>query len=282
MTSASLPLPVQPPAGVASAVPPLLNLHDLTLGYDRHPAVHHLHLQVAAGSLTAVVGPNGAGKSTLLKGLAGLLKPLSGRIDRAAGAARMAYLPQQAEIDRSFPLTVFDTVAMGLWHETGALGRLSASQRARCAQALEAVGLAGFERRTLDTLSGGQFQRVLFARLMLRDAALILLDEPFAAVDQGTTEALMALVQVWHTQGRTVLAVLHDLALVRRRFPQTLLLAREAVAFGPTAEVLTPQQLQRSRGMVEAFDDHAPACEADQAAHVHARSDPHHHHDHAA
>jgi zinc/manganese transport system ATP-binding protein len=245
----------------------MIHLHDLTLGYDRHPAVHHLHLQVPAGSLLAVVGPNGAGKSTLLKGIAGLLKPMSGRIERAPGAARLAYLPQQAEIDRSFPLAVFDTVAMGLWHETGALGRLSSAQRGRVAQALAAVGLEGFERRTLDTLSGGQFQRVLFARLMLRDAALILLDEPFAAVDQATTEALMALVQVWHAQGRTVLAVLHDLDLVRRRFPQTLLLAREAVACGPTAEVLTPRHLQRSRAMVEAFDDHAPACDADPAAH---------------
>jgi zinc/manganese transport system ATP-binding protein len=243
----------------------MIHLHNLTLGYDRHPAVHHLHLAIASGSLLAVVGPNGAGKSTLLKGIAGLLAPMSGRIDLTPAGARMAYLPQQAEIDRSFPLAVFDTVAMGLWHETGALGRLSAAQRARCMQALEAVGLAGFERRTLDTLSGGQFQRVLFARLMLRDAALILLDEPFAAVDQVTTEALMALVQVWHAQGRTVLAVLHDLDLVRRRFPQTLLLAREALAFGPTDQVLTPQQLQRSRGMVEAFDDHAPACEAEHA-----------------
>ena len=243
----------------------MIHLHDLTLGYDRHPAVHHLHLQIASGSLLAVVGPNGAGKSTLLKGIAGLLQPMSGHIERTPPGVRMAYLPQQAEIDRGFPLAVFDTVAMGLWHETGALGRLSAAQRARCTQALEAVGLAGFERRTLDTLSGGQFQRVLFARLMLRDAALILLDEPFAAVDQGTTEALMALVQVWHAQGRTVLAVLHDLDLVRRRFPQTLLLAREAVAFGRTADVLTPQHLQRSRGMVEAFDDHAPACEGTHA-----------------
>ncbi|MBT9490106.1 MAG: ABC transporter ATP-binding protein [Rubrivivax sp.] len=244
----------------------MLRLHDLTLGYDRHPAVHHLGLTVHPGALLAVVGPNGAGKSTLLKGIAGLLAPMSGRVDLGTPAPRLAYLPQQAEIDRSFPLNVFDTVAMGLWHETGALGRLNAAQRVRCHEALHAVGLQGFERRTLDTLSGGQFQRVLFARLMLRDAALILLDEPFAAVDEATTEALMALVQAWHAQGRTVLAVLHDLALVRRAFPQTLLLAREAVACGPTAEVLTPQQLQRTRGMVEAFDEAAALCEPATAA----------------
>jgi zinc/manganese transport system ATP-binding protein len=251
------------PQGVAQ---PALRLHDLTLGYDRHPAVHHLGLEVPAGSLLAVVGPNGAGKSTLLKAIAGLLRPLGGTIERGAAVARMAYLPQQAEIDRHFPVTVIDTVAMGLWHEVGAFGGFSAAQRARCQQALEAVGLAGFQRRTLDTLSGGQFQRVLFARLMLRDAQLLLLDEPFSSVDESTTDALMALVHAWHAQGRTVLAVLHDLERVRRHFPATLLLAREVVAHGPTAEVLTAAHLRRARGMVEAFDDAAEPCEHPQAA----------------
>ena len=250
----------------------MLRLHDLTLGYDRHPAVHHLGLAVEDGALLAVVGPNGAGKSTLLKGIAGLLRPMSGRVECTPSLARLAYLPQHAEVDRSFPLRVSEAVAMGLWHELGALGRMKATHHARVAQALEAVGLQGFERRTLDTLSGGQFQRMLFARLMLQDARLILLDEPFAAVDEATVSALMALVQVWHAQGRTVLAVLHDLALVRRAFPQTLLIAREAVACGPTAEVLTPANLARTRAMVEAFDDHADACDAPEAVaepHVH-------------
>lgn len=250
----------------------MLRLHDLTLGYDRHPAVHHLGLAVEDGALLAVVGPNGAGKSTLLKGVAGLLRPMSGRIERTPTLARLAYLPQHAEVDRSFPLRVADAVAMGLWQELGPWGRVRDAHRERVAQALEAVGLQGFERRTLDTLSGGQFQRLLFARLMLQDARLILLDEPFAAVDEATVEALMALVQAWHAQGRTVLAVLHDLSLVRRAFPQTLLLAREAVACGRTAEVLTPGHLARTRAMVEAFDDHADACEAPELMaepHVH-------------
>jgi zinc/manganese transport system ATP-binding protein len=238
----------------------MLHCQDLTLGYERHPAVHHLDLAVPAGSLLAVVGPNGAGKSTLLKGLAGVMRPLGGRIERAPG--RVAYLPQHAEIDRSLPIRVRDAVGFGLWHELGAWGRWRAPQRERLAQALQAVGLEAFEQRTLDTLSGGQFQRLLFARLMLQDAPLILLDEPFAAVDPATTAALVAIVQVWHAQGRTVLAVLHDLSLVRRAFPTTLLLAREAIACGATAEVLTDAALARSRRLAEAFDDHAGACEA--------------------
>ena len=264
--------------------PPALRLHDLTVGYDRHPAVHHLQLDVAAGELLAVVGPNGAGKSTLLKALAGVLPAMGGRIERPAGAPRIAYLPQQSDIDRSFPVSVLDTVAMGLWHEVGAWGRLGRERLARCRAALAEVGLEGFERRTLDTLSGGQFQRVLFARLMLRDAPLILLDEPFAAVDEPTADHLLELVDTWHREGRTVIVVLHDLALVRRVFPRTLLLAREAIAHGPTAEVLTPERLLRASGLVEAFDEDAAPCEGPAPASPHAQGHAHaagHRHDHA-
>lgn len=274
---------------------PALVLHDLTVGYERHPAVHHVSLEVPAGSLWAVVGPNGAGKSTLLKALAGALPAMGGRIERARGLAdtrqRVAYLPQQADIDRSFPVSVLDTVAMGLWHELGPLRRLGAERRQRCLGALTAVGLAGFESRTLDTLSGGQFQRVLFARLMLRDAPLLLLDEPFAAVDEPTVGVLLAQVKRWQREGRTVIAVLHDIDMVRAHFPYTLLLARQAIAAGPTAEVLTPALMGRAAQLVEAFDDHAPACAAPEpapgvpaaAAHVHgghghAHAHDHHHH----
>lgn len=232
------------------------------MGYDRHPAVHHLDLQIAAGQLLAVVGPNGAGKSTLLKALAGVVPPMGGRIERHPAQARVAYLPQQADIDRSFPISVLDTVAMGLWHETGPWGRLGAARVQRCRDALAEVGLAGFEARTLDTLSGGQFQRVLFARLMLQDAALILLDEPLAAVDAPTSRQLLALIQAWHRQGRTVIVVLHDLEVVREHMPHTLLLAREPIAHGATAQVLVPALLQRAARLVEAFDEDAAPCEA--------------------
>ena len=223
-----------------------LRIRDLTLGYDRHPAVHHLDLDLAPGSLTAVVGPNGAGKSTLLKGLTGELAPLEGRIDR--GVARLAYLPQLSEVDRSFPIAV------------GAFGRVSGKDAARVAEALAAVGLTGFDQRPISALSGGQVQRVMFARLLLQDAELILLDEPFTAVDTKTAADLLAVVQRWHGEGRTVLAVLHDIEAVRRHFPETLLLAREKVAHGATDTVLTAENLFRARQMSEAFDDTANVC----------------------
>ena len=122
------------------------------------------------------------------------------------------------------------------------------------------MGLTGFERRPIGALSGGQMQRVLFARLLLQEADVILLDEPFTAIDAKTAADLMALVQRWHGEGRTVVAVLHDLDAVRAQFPDTLMIAREMVAHGPTAQVLTPANLLRARAMCEAFDEAAAVC----------------------
>jgi zinc/manganese transport system ATP-binding protein len=242
---------------------PQLRFSNLTLGYDRHPAVHHLSGDVPSGALLAVVGPNGAGKSTLFKGIVGALKPLSGRVDLNGLSERdVAYLPQAAEIDRTFPISVYDLVAMGLWRRTGIWGGFSRADHAKIHDAIAAVGLTGFERRAIGTLSGGQMQRMLFARLLLQDAKLVVLDEPFNAIDAKTSADLVALVQRWHKEGRTILAALHDMDLVRATFPQTLLLAREQVAWGDTASVLTADNMQKARHMCEAFDEEAAACAA--------------------
>ncbi|MGV3633688.1 MAG: zinc ABC transporter ATP-binding protein AztA [Pseudorhodoplanes sp.] len=242
---------------------PQLQFSNLTLGYDRHPAVHHLSGDVPSGAMLAVVGPNGAGKSTLFKGIVGALKPLSGRVDlNGLAASDVAYLPQAAEIDRTFPIGVYDLVAMGLWRRTGLWGGFSKADHTKIHDAIAAVGLTGFERRAIGTLSGGQMQRMLFARLLLQDAKLVVLDEPFNAIDAKTSADLIALVQRWHSEGRTILAALHDMDLVRTTFPQTLLLAREKVAWGDTASVLTSDNLQKARHMCEAFDEQAAACAA--------------------
>ena len=244
-----------------------LRFHNLTLGYDRHPAVHHLDGAVEQGALLAVVGPNGAGKSTLFKGIVGAIKPLAGSIDFASLAAHdIAYLPQVAEVDRSFPITVFDMIAMGLWKRSGAFGGVGREGRHAISQAIATVGLTGFEQRPIGTLSGGQMQRMLFARLLLQDARVIVLDEPFNAIDAKTSADLLALVRRWHSEQRTVLAAMHDLEMVKVNFPETLLLAREPVAWGNTAEVLTPENLLTARRMCEAFHDDAAACAAPTAA----------------
>ena len=241
-----------------------LQFRDVTLGYDRHPAVHHLDGEVAPGALLAIVGPNGAGKSTLFRGLVGILKPLAGTILRGDLDVRdIAYLPQTVDIDRSFPISVFDFVGTGRWRRTGLFGGIGKDARDSVAKALAAVGLSGFESRSIGTLSGGQMQRMLFARVLLQDARLIVLDEPFNAIDAKTSADLLALVKRWHAEKRTVLAALHDMDLVRANFPETLLLARGPVAWGPTAEVLTTENLSQARRMCEAFDDSAAACAVD-------------------
>jgi len=243
------------------SMPAQIRFRDVTLGYDRHPAVHHLNGEVTQGALVAVIGPNGAGKSTLFRGLAGILKPLAGSIDIGGLDIRdIAYLPQTADIDRTFPISVFDFVGTGLWRATGFFGGMGKVARDKIAQALAAVGLNGFENRSIGTLSGGQMQRMLFARVLLQDARLIVLDEPFNAIDAKTSADLLALVQRWHAEGRTVLAALHDMDLVRANFPETLLLARGPVAWGATAQVLTAENLAEARRMCEAFDDGAAAC----------------------
>lgn len=258
-----------------------LTFRDLTLGYGSHPAVHHLDGIVEKGSLTAVVGANGSGKSTLMKGIVGVLNPMAGSVSKAEGT-RIAYLPQQSELDRSFPARVVDLVSLGLWPKRGLLGRHTSEDRASVSQALKAVGLAGFEKRPIDTLSGGQLQRALFARVLVQDADLILLDEPFNAVDTKTVGDLIALIKQWHGEHRTILVVAHDLELVRQNFPETLLLARRPVVWGSTLETLHPENLLRARRFHEAWEDDAPWCEPSENGHSHEHhhGDAHRHHHH--
>ncbi|BAI71117.1 zinc/manganese transport system ATP-binding protein [Azospirillum sp. B510] len=245
----------------AAAADTLVGLTDLTLGYRRHPAVHHLSGGFRRGSMTAVVGPNGAGKSTLLKAIVGALRPFDGRVTlNGLTVADIAYLPQQADVERDFPIDVLDTVLLGHWRRVGLFGPIGRALIERAEEALAVVGLSGFGHRPIAALSAGQFQRVLFARMLVQDARLILLDEPFTAIDAKTTADLLDIVRRWHGERRTVIAVLHDLDQVRGHFPDTLLLAREPIAWGRTAEALAPDNLARARAMAEGWDDKAGPC----------------------
>jgi len=243
----------------------MVTIDNLTVSYRQHPALHHISGQFATGSLTAVIGPNGSGKSTLLKSIMGLLRPEGGQITLNTPRSSIAYLAQLTEIDRSFPMSVRDCVMLGCWSAVGPWGRVPPALLQRVDSAITRVGLTGFEQRTVGSLSSGQLQRVLFARLMVQQADLILLDEPFNAMDSRTIAALLTLVHQWHTEGRTVIAVLHDDEQVRQHFPQTVLLARELVAWGDTAKVLTPAHLQCARLLAEAWDDNADICHTDEA-----------------
>ena len=249
-----------------TASSPAVRLQNVTLAYRRHPAVHHLSGTFLPGSLTAIVGPNGAGKSTLVKGIVGTLKPAEGQISLEGLARRdIGYLPQLSDLDRSFPVMVHDLVAMGRWRRSGAFRRIAGPDLAAIEEAIAAVGLTGLERRPIGTLSGGQLQRALFARLLLQDARLLILDEPFSAIDRRTTADLLALIRRWHGEQRTIIAVLHDLDLVAENFPDTLLIAREPVAWGPTAEAMRPEHLLAARRMSESWDEDASPCERSAA-----------------
>ena len=236
-----------------------IRLADVTLSHERRPAVHHLSGEFAPGSLTAVVGPNGAGKTTLLRAIAGLHPLDEGRIERPAD--RIALLPQMSALDRSFPIACLDVALLGHWSRSGPFRAIGPDARAQAGAALEAVGLDGFGHRPVGSLSAGQFQRLLFARLLVQDAPIILLDEPFNAVDARTAADLLRLVRDWHGQGRTVVAVLHDLDLVRREFPETLLLARDPIAWGGTEEALGAANRLRARMMAESWDAAAGPCD---------------------
>ena len=242
-------------------------IDNLTLGYNRHPAVHHLNTDFKTASLTAIVGPNGAGKSTFLKALAGVVSPLEGRIVHSYAKPMhmqkksnfVAYLPQIAHIDQSFPISVEEFIRYGLWvnHHS----KTKREDRIIIYKAIEAVGLAGFEHRQIGQLSGGQLQRVLFARIIVQDASLILLDEVFNGVDSKTTDDLLEILHQWQLEGRTIIAALHDLEIVKSHFPQALLLARRLIAHGKTHETLTKENLYEARKMVEAFNPDAAYCE---------------------
>lgn len=253
--------PVAPVPAPQTRAADIVRLSDVTVAYDRHPVVHHLSGGFAAGSLTALIGPNGAGKSTLLKAIAGVLPVQHGSIDFAIDRRQVAYLPQVVDVDRSFPLRVIDVVDLGHWRKVGAMKRIGAADRAASHAAIDSVGLRGLEQQPIGKLSVGQFQRVLFARLMVQEAKLILLDEPFNAIDQKTTADLMQIVRDWQAQGRTVVAALHDLEHVRREFPDALLMARELVAWGSSREVLSDAHLSRARNLAANWTDPAPVCE---------------------
>lgn len=226
---------------------PSISFENLSVSYGDTRIISSLSGKLNPGSLTAIVGPNGGGKSTLLKALLKLIPNVTGKINfHNALPQEVAYLAQQNQIDRQFPLTVSDTVALGLFRKLGLFGRISHDDKSAIDRALERVGLKGYEDSPLEALSGGQFQRVLFARLILQNAPIIFLDEPFNAVDMGTIQDLMGIIEAWHKEGRLVTVVLHDIDLVREYFPETLIMARKCIGWGATEEVLTHEKLLES------------------------------------
>lgn len=222
----------------------MIKINNLSVTYHDDIALHNINATIENGDLVAVVGPNGAGKSTLLKSIMQQLSITSGSIDLGGlDLKNIAYLPQSSLIDRTFPITVTEFVAAGAWQRTSFWQVFSRHEQALLKQALAKVDLENMAQRQIGQLSGGQFQRMLFARMLLQDADILLLDEPFGAIDAQTTSLLMTVINECQQRGKTIIAVVHDLALVQRYFPSTLLVATDLVAVGKTENVLNQQHL---------------------------------------
>lgn len=215
----------------------MIELDNLTTGYHGKPLTQLINGTFERGSLTAIIGTNGCGKSTLLRTLAGLLPPVSGNIFLPESEL-VGWLPQQSELDHHFPITVFDVVAMGCWPAASLLRGLCCEALDRIESALDLVGLHAIAYQTINRLSGGQFQRMLFARMLVQDAQLMLLDEPFTGIDSQTSDALLDVITALHQQGKTLLVVLHNLAIVERAFPQTLWLHEGHYHWGETHHIV--------------------------------------------
>ncbi|MEH6453551.1 MAG: metal ABC transporter ATP-binding protein [Psychromonas sp.] len=225
----------------------MINIIDLCVNYKDSLALDGISTEIKEGDLVAVVGANGAGKSTLLKSIMGQLKPSSGHVDLGQLSPKdIAYLPQSHQIDRKFPITVHEFVSAGAWRRTGFWRIFSNTEKLSLQQALSKVNLIGVEERQISALSGGQFQRMLFARMLMQDAEILLLDEPFAAIDAQTTMDLMDVIHDCQKQGKTIITVIHDLALVNRFFPKVILLAKHLIGSGDTNLVMTGENLSKA------------------------------------
>lgn len=225
----------------------LISFNNLSISYKKHMVLHGMTGVIKRGDLIAVVGPNGGGKSTLLKAIVKLVRSSGGSINyQGLTLDAIAYLPQTSEIDRTFPLTVKEAVAIGLSQKVGFFKPYGPKELMLIKAALKEVGLEERMEAPLTALSGGQFQRVLFARMRLQEADLILLDEPFNAIDPHTIEDLLAIIRHWHTEGKTILVVTHDLDIARTHFPRAMLLSNELLDYGPTDTVLTRDNFTRA------------------------------------
>jgi manganese/zinc/iron transport system ATP- binding protein len=230
-----------------------LAVRGMTVSYGQKPAVFSVDMTIAEGAMTAIIGPNGAGKSTLLKAALGVIKPLAGQAS-VYGASlksqrnRIAYVPQRASVDWDFPTRVLDVVMMGMYRELGLLRRVQKKHLQKATDCLNRVGMVDFADRQIGQLSGGQQQRVFLARALAQGADLYLLDEPFAGVDAATEKAIISVLKSLKDEGKTVVAVHHDLATVSEYFDNVFLINTRKIAEGPVATTFTSENLSAAYG----------------------------------
>ena len=230
-----------------------LSVHDLTVAYQRKPVIWDVDLNIPEGKLVGIVGPNGAGKSTLLKACLDLIPKTSGWVHVYGEPYRVnrhlvGYVPQRESVDWDFPVSALDVVAMGTYRRLGWFRPVGKAEKAIAMEALEKVGIGHLAGRQISQLSGGQQQRVFLARALAQDAQVYFMDEPFAAVDAATEQAIVTLLKELRDAKRTCLVVHHDLATVTQYFDWLIFLNLRVVASGPTSEVFTDENLRKTYG----------------------------------
>ncbi|MDN5204639.1 metal ABC transporter ATP-binding protein [Fulvivirgaceae bacterium BMA10] len=231
----------------------VLEIHDLTVTYNKKPVLWDIDLTLPKGSIIGIIGPNGAGKSTLIKSIMGLVPNSSGYIkvfDKELNKVRnkVSYVPQKESVDWDFPASVLDVVLMGRYSKLGLFKRPRKADREVALDCIRKVGMEQFLNRQISQLSGGQQQRVFIARALAQEADIYFMDEPFAGVDAATERAIITMLREMTEKGKTVIVIHHDLQSASEYFNWIVLLNMRLVASGPTALTLTPELLQETYG----------------------------------
>lgn len=230
-----------------------VQVENLTVAYHQKPVLQEVSFDVPEGKLIGIIGPNGAGKSTLIKGVLGLIPIASGEITIFGGPynkqrKRVGYVPQRGSVDWDFPTNALDVVLMGRYGHVGWFKRPGKKDYEFAKECLKKVGMLEYANRQISELSGGQQQRVFLARALAQDADVYFMDEPFVGVDAATEKAIIALLNELKDKNKTVLVVHHDLQTVNEYFDWVLLLNMRKIAFGPTKETFTIDNLQKTYG----------------------------------
>ncbi|WP_119256575.1 manganese/iron ABC transporter ATP-binding protein [Shinella zoogloeoides] len=231
---------------------------DVTVTYRNGlTALRHASFSVPKGTITALVGVNGAGKSTLFKAIMGFVPVAGGKVTILGLSVRealrqnlVAYVPQAEEVDWTFPVLVEDVVMMGRYGHMNWLRIPTKRDHEMVEEALARVNMAGFRKRQIGELSGGQRKRVFLARALAQEGQVILLDEPFTGVDVTTEEQIIELLGKLRDEGRVMLVSTHNLGSVPDFCDRTVFVKGTVIASGPTAETFTEANLERAFGGV--------------------------------
>jgi manganese/zinc/iron transport system ATP- binding protein len=230
-----------------------ISVKNLTISYNKKPAIKGINLEIESGNIIGIIGPNGAGKSTLLKGILSLLQKDTGEVkingrDAIKERSKIAYIPQKEQFDWDFPINVFDVVMMGRYPYLKIFGLPTEADRTIVNESLEKIEMDKYSKTQIRNLSGGQQQRIFLARALAQQSDIYFLDEPFVGVDAKTESAIFKLIKELKEIGKTILIVHHDLSKVKEYFDKVILINQTLIAFGETEKVFTSELIHKTYG----------------------------------